>query len=128
MPNWMAKTQKNIAELKKQNLYNDWPQKRFGSITFYIYPDFQIENIWFKKRLILYRKNAKTLKVQPPKVNFFVYPSLETGKNIGIVPAVCFIKMQEIHGHLNQSPGHELTHILIGKINDSKNLPGNGLW
>jgi len=36
--------------------------------------------------------------------------------------------MREIHGHLNQSPGHELTHVLIGKINDSKNLPGNGLW
>jgi len=124
----MAKTKQRIKELKKQRFYNNWAKRNFGPVTFFIYPDFQIDNIWFKKRLDIYKKNAKILGVKPSKVSFFVYPSIETGKEIGITPAVCFIKMKEIHGHLNQSPGHELTHILIGEINDSKNLPGNGLW
>lgn len=128
MSDWMTKTKKRIKELKKQGFYNNWTKRNFGLITFFIYPDFEINNVWFKKRLSIYKKNAKILGIKPPKVSFFIYPSIETGKQIGITPAVCFIKMKEIHGHLNQSPGHELTHILIGKINDSKNMPGNGLW
>jgi len=30
--------------------------------------------------------------------------------------------------HINQSPGHELTHILLGEISFSEDLPANGLW
>ena len=128
MPNWRIQTKNKIKELKKQGFYNNWLKKEFDLITFFIYPDFKINNEWFKKRTNIYKKNAKILKVKPLKVNFFVYPSIQVGQKIGITPAICFIKMREIHGHFNQSPGHELTHILIGKINDSKNLPGNGLW
>ncbi|MFA5392520.1 MAG: hypothetical protein WC306_02390 [Candidatus Paceibacterota bacterium] len=128
MSDWMIKTKKRIKELKRQKFYNNWIKRKISLITFFIYPDFQIDNEWFKKRLNSYKKNAKILGMKPPQVNFFIYPSIEIGKKIGIIPAICFIKMKEIHGHLNQSPGHELTHILIGEINDSKNLPGNGLW
>jgi len=124
----MIQTKQRVKKLKEEGFYDNWTKKNVGLITFFIYPDFQIDNEWFKKRLNAYKKNAKILKIKPPKVSFFVYPSIEIGKKIGIIPATCFIKMREIHGHLNQSPGHELTHVLIGKINDSKNLPGNGLW
>ncbi|MDD3098671.1 MAG: hypothetical protein PHU82_02520 [Candidatus Pacebacteria bacterium] len=128
MSNWRVQTKNKIKELKKQGFYKNWGKKEFDLIIFFIYPNLKIDNEWFKKRINSYKKNAKILKVKPPKVNFFLYPSIEIGKKLGTTPAICFIKMKEIHGHLNQSPGHELTHILLGKINDSKNLPGNGLW
>jgi len=76
----MIQTKQRVKKLKEEGFYNNWTKRNFGLITFFIYPDFQIDNEWFKKRLNAYKKNAKTLKIKPPKVSFFVYPSIETGK------------------------------------------------
>lgn len=124
----MKKTKKRINELKKQGFYNNWNKIKLGPINFYMYPEFNTEKEWLRKRTRVYGVNAKKFHVKTPNVNFYVYPSKEIGDKLGIIPAISFIKSKEIHGHLNQSPGHELTHILMGKINVSENLPGNGLW
>lgn len=84
--------------------------------------------VGLKKRLMAYKANAKLLRVNPPKVNFYLYPTKEAGIEIGILPFYSFPKLKEIHSHLNQSPGHELTHILHEKINKSGNNPKNKLW
>jgi len=117
-----------IKELKNKGFYNDWQKLIFGPITFFTPHSSDLNMDWFKKRFTAYKKNSKILKTKTPKVNFFVYPSKEFGQKIGIIPTVAFIKAREIHGHFNQSPGHELTHILLGEINSTENLPGNGLW
>ncbi|MDP2638798.1 MAG: hypothetical protein Q8P06_01360 [Candidatus Azambacteria bacterium] len=128
MPTWINETKKNISALKERGFFNSWAKREIDPITFFIYPDLVLPNDWVEKRLDIYKENAKKLKAPPPKVAFYVYPSIDAVKNLEIVPAITFVKEKEIHGHLKQSPGHELTHILLGEINTSKNLPANGLW
>lgn len=127
MYSWIE-TKIRVQALKNERLYNKWRKKKVGLITFFIYPEMKIESEWFKKRSDIYRKNAKKLGVKPPKINFFVYPSMEEGEKIGIMPAVAFPENKEIHGHLRQSPGHEVTHILLRQIKPSKYLKVNRFW
>jgi len=124
----MKETKKNIQILRKQGFFDDWLRKETKFITFFIHQEARLDENWFKKRVDTYEANAQRLKIAPPKVAFYVYPSVEFGKEKGIIPAISFIKSKEIHGHPNQSPGHELTHILIGEINSTKNLPAHGIW
>ena len=98
-------------------------------IVFHIYPNLKIPSNWIQERVNIYLQNAKIFGINPiSNVNFYVYPSINSVKDIGITPAISFLKQKEIHGHLKQSPGHELNHILLGSINPSENLPANGLW
>ncbi len=128
MPNWMEETKKNIQALKEKGFFNSWSKKETELIIFFIYPELVLPNNWTEKRLDIYKENAKKLDIIPPKINFYIYPSINTVKDFGITPTITFVKTREIHGHINQSPGHELTHILLGEINSSENLPANGLW
>jgi len=128
MNNWEIKTKNSIKTLKKNSFYNNWTKIDFGPIKFFVYPNLEIDKEWFKKRINAYKKNAKILGVKMSKTNFYVYPSKETGQKIGIMPTFAFVENKEIHGHIKQSPGHEITHILLGKINSTDNLPANGLW
>lgn len=128
MPQWIDNTKKRIQELQKEGYFNSWPKLKNGPITFFVNPGLYLSEDWTKKRLNVYEINAGKLRIRPPKIKFFVFPSMEAGQEIGITPAITFIKEKEIYGHLKQSPGHELTHILLGEINLSENLPANGLW
>ncbi len=128
MLNWMNETKNNIQALKKKDFFNSWTKQEIGLITFFIYPNLNLSNDWIKKRLNIYEENAKKLGVVPPKIIFYIYPSIDAVKDLGITPAITFVKAKEIHGHINQSPGHELTHILLGEISFSGDLPANGLW
>lgn len=128
MSNWMEKTKKNILSLKEKGFFNSWPKKETEFITFFIYPNLVLPNGWIEKRMNIYKENTEKLSVIPPKITFYVYPSIDIVKDFGITPALTFIKAKEIHGHLKQSPGHELTHILLGEISPSEDLPANGLW
>jgi len=126
---WLETTRENIQKLFKEGYFDDWKVIEFDPITFYLHPQTVVAEEWFKKRSDTYSENSKRLKItEPPKVSFYVYPSLEFGKTIGITPATSFVSTRQIHGHPNQSPGHELTHILLGEINSTDNLPANGLW
>lgn len=128
MSNWMSETKNNIQVLKKKDFFNSWSKQEVGLITFFIYPNFNLLNDWIKKRLDIYEENAKKLGVIPPKIAFYVYPSIDIVKDLGVTPAITLVKEKEIHGHINQSSGHELTHILLGEVNLSEDLPANGLW
>jgi hypothetical protein len=128
MNSWLQQTKSRIIKLQQEGFYKKWRKIKRGSINFYLYPELNVEKEWFTKRIKVYQKNATLLRVKKPQANFYVYPSIEIGNKLGITPAISFIQSKEIHGHVKQSPGHELTHILLGKINSSKNLPGNGLW
>lgn len=128
MAQWLEDTKQNIQILKEKGYFNSWNKHQTELITFYLCPDLILPNNWLEQRENIYFKNAEKLKAKAPRVDFYVYPSLEFGKSINIVPATSFVKAKEIHGHLNQSPGHELTHILLGEINSTENLPANGLW
>lgn len=128
MPKWMEETKQNIKILKERGYFDSWKIINTKFVSFHLYPNIEISKGWIEKRTDIYIKNAEKLKISPPLINFFIYPSIEVGKQIGITPATSFIKSKEIHGHLNQSPGHELTHILLGEINSTDNLPANGLW
>lgn len=128
MTQWMSKTKQQIKLLKKRHYYDNWSIKKYPPITFVVHPSVKVEDNWYKKRLLAYQHNAKILQLSPPEVTFYVYPSIKAGEKLGIIPAICMIKEREIHGHLNQSPGHELTHILLGQINSSQNLPAHGFW
>ena len=124
----MEETKKNVQTLGKQGFFDNWLKKETEFITFLVHPDTKLNEDWFKKRVATYKINAERLKIIPPKVIFYVYPSLEFGKERGVTPATSFIKSKEIHGHPHQSPGHELTHILLGEVNNTDNLPANGIW
>lgn len=124
----MEETRKKIQILGKQGFFDNWLKKETGLITFLVHKDTKLDKDWFEKRMAIYKMNAQKLKITPPKVMFYVYPSLEFGKERGITPATSFVKSKEIHSHPHQSPGHELTHILLGEINDTDNLPANGIW
>lgn len=125
----MEETKENISILKEQGFFKSWTTINTQFIIFHIYPDTIIPPDWIDKRINIYTENCAKLNIiKPPKIDFFVYPSLEIGKQSGVTPAISFVKSKEIHGHLNQSPGHELTHILLGEINSTDNLPANGLW
>ena len=128
MANWLKETNQNIQILKEKKYFNDWQKLKTKFIIFYLYPNMTLSPDWIKKRTVIYQKNAKKLNVMPPKINFFIFPNKETGKKIGIIPAIALVSKREIYGHLNQSPGHELTHILLGEVNSPSNLPANGLW
>lgn len=128
MPKWMDETKKRIKELKEERFFENWLQKDCGKIIFYIYPGFNISDEWINQRIEIYNANAEKFRITTPKISFFVYPSIDIGEQLGIMPAISFIKEKEIHGHIKQSPGHELTHMLLGEINPSENLPANGLW
>jgi len=128
MPQWLEDTKQNIQSLKKKGYFNSWNEHQTELIIFYLCPDLVLPNNWLEQRENVYLKNAEKLRVKAPHTNFYVYPSLEFGKSINVVPATSFVQAKEIHGHLNQSPGHELTHILLGEINPTENLPANGLW
>lgn len=128
MSSWMEETRSRIQTLKKEGYFNSWPKKETEAITFFIYPDFVVPDGWIEKRATIYKINADKFGINPPKINFFIYPSIEIGKKMGLTPAITFVKAKEIHGHINQSPGHELTHVILGEINISENLPANGLW
>ena len=128
MPQWMDDTKKRIQELQHEGYFASWPKRETGPITFFIYPDFDLSDDWIEKRLNIYKTNTEKLNIKPPKIKFFVFPSMETGQKMGITPAITFIKEKEIYGHLKQSPGHEPVHILLGEISPSENLPANGLW
>lgn len=43
-------TRKRTQELKKQGFYDNWPKKKFGLITFHIYPGLNIDDGWLKKK------------------------------------------------------------------------------
>src|SRR3990167_1958439 len=128
MPQWMEETKQRIQLLEKEGFFNSWPKREMELITFFVYPEFVVPENWIEKRVTIYKANAEKLRVKPPKIKFFVYPSMEDGRKIGITPAITFIKQKEIHGHIKQSAGHELAHILLGEISPSENLPANGLW
>ena len=128
MPKWMEETKKKIGALREEHFFDNWSKHKYGGITFYVYPALDVTDDWFKQRTDIYRINAEKLGVKAPEVNFFVYPSLEAGREMGITPSITFVKEREIHGHLKQSPGHELTHVLLGELNPTDNLPANGLW
>jgi len=55
----MIQTKQRVKKLKKQGFYNNWTKRKFGLITFFIYPDFQIDNESFKKRFNAYKKTPK---------------------------------------------------------------------
>lgn len=128
MANWYKETENRILELKKQGYYNNWIKREENPITFLFEPGIKIEEWWVEKRKNIYLSNAKLLKVNSPMINFYVYPSKEFGDELGLIPALTFIEKKEIHGHLNQSPGHELTHILLREVNSYDNFPGGGVW
>lgn len=128
MSSWMEETRSRIQSLKTEGYFDSWTKQETELITFFVYPNFLIPDGWIEKRTTIYKINTGKFKIDPPKVNFFVYPSVEIGKEMGLTPAITFVKEKEIHGHINQSPGHELTHIILGEINTSENLPANGLW
>lgn len=128
MPQWMEQTKQRVQALEKEGYFNSWPKQETELIIFFVYPGFVVPENWIEKRVTIYKTNADKFGVKPPKIKFFIYPSMEVGQKIGVTPAITFIKQKEIHGHISQSPGHELTHILLGEINPSENLPANGLW
>lgn len=129
MANWLEETKNKITELKKNGFFDDWTIKKTEYITFHIYPNTDISPNWIQERVNIYSQNVNIFKIDiVPSVDFYVYPSIDSVKDIGITPAISFLKQKEIHGHLKQSPGHELTHILLGHVNPSENLPANGLW
>src|SRR3989338_7983473 len=120
MPQWMEETKQRIQLLEKEGFFNSWPKREMELITFFVYPEFVVPENWIEKRVTIYKANAEKLRVKPPKIKFFVYPSMEDGRKIGITHAITFIKQKEIHGHIKQSAGHELAHILLGEISPSK--------
>ncbi|MFH1000040.1 MAG: hypothetical protein V1783_04280 [Bacteroidota bacterium] len=124
----MEETKKNILTLKKSGFFNSWSKKETELITFFIHPDLVLPDNWIEKRLDIYKENAEKLNVISPKITFYIYPSIDAVKDLGVIPAITFVKAKEIHGHIKQSPGHELTHILLGEISPSEDLPANGLW
>lgn len=129
MANWLEETKNQINNLKKEGFFDNWKIKKTEYIIFHIYPELDIPKDWAQERVNIYAQNAKILGINcPPCVDFYIYQSIDSVKNIGITPTISFIKQREIHGHLKQSAGHELTHILLGDINPSENLPANGLW
>ncbi len=128
MANWLEETKNNIRSLKEKGYFNNWEKKETDLIDFFIYPGLELPTGWSEKRISIYKENAQKLGVKPPKISFYVYPSMDAGKEIGITPAITMIKNKEIHGHLKQSTGHEPTHILLGEISPSEDLPANGLW
>ena len=125
---WLETTKEGIQKLFNAGYFNNWRKLEKSQITFYLHPEVDINDDWLNKRLSIYLSNAAKLHVTAPAVDFYVYTSLEFGKTLGIVPATSFISSKQIHGHPNQSPGHELTHILLGELNSPENLPANGLW
>lgn len=129
MANWLEETKNQINNLKKEGFFDNWKIKKTEYIIFHIYPGLEIPKNWVQERVNIYAQNAKMFGINcPPCIDFYVYQSIDSAKNIGITPAISFLKQKEIHGHLKQSAGHELTHILLGDINPSENLPANGLW
>ncbi len=126
---YLKKAATKTQRLKEQGFFASWHRHRMGKILFIISPTIKIDDSWFHMRTAILDTNAKTLGIKKiPLVTFYVYDSLDKGERLGIVPAVSLISKKEIHGHLQQSPGHELTHILLGEINDSNGLPANGFW
>ncbi|MBI5147706.1 MAG: hypothetical protein HZA37_00955 [Parcubacteria group bacterium] len=127
-PKWMEETKGRIDALQKEHFFDNWSKQKHGKITFYVYPTLNVPGGWFEQRAYIYRINAEKLGVKAPEVAFFAYPSIEVGREIGITPSITFVKERVIHGHIKQSPGHELTHVLLGELNSTDNLPANGLW
>ena len=125
---WLETTKQGIQKLFDEDYFNNWKKIEKGKITFHLHPETKISDDWMNARSSIYLTNANKLGVTAPLVDFYVYPSLEFGKTLGITPATSFISSKQIHGHPNQSPGHELTHILLGEVNASKNLSPNGMW
>ena len=129
MSQWIKNTKNAIKQLRENGYFNNWNIKRIEHITFHIYPNLEISENWLQERVDIYKKNAEIFNISViPYVDFYVYPSIDSVKNLGILPAISFLKQKEIHGHLKQSAGHELNHILLGNLNPSENLPANGLW
>lgn len=128
MANWLEETKINLNKLIKSGYFSNWQRESEGPINFIVYPGLILDSQWKQRRAEVYKENADKMGVNCAPVSFYVFPSLEAGKAIGITPAVSFIGVREIYGHLNQSPGHELTHILLGELNSTDNLPANGLW
>ncbi len=129
MAQWIKDTKNSIESLKYGGYFDNWGINKTKHIIFHIYPNLSVPAKWIQEREDIYIKNAGLFKIENiPEVNFYVYPSIDATKEIGIVPAVSFPKQKEIHGHLKQSPGHELTHILLGSINPPENFSANSLW
>lgn len=130
MPDWLNKTKEAVRALKQSGYFDNWALRKTELINFFIFPNLEVADEWFKKRINIYTENAKIFlgDSDPPKINFYVYPSIDSVKELGITPAISFLKEKEVHGHAEQSPGHELNHILLGILNPSENLPANGLW
>ena len=76
---------KMLEELKKQGFYKNWPVKNVNHINFFICPDLNLEDIYFKLRSEILKSNADKLGVKKiPEINFFVYPSKKFGHEIGL--------------------------------------------
>lgn len=117
-----------IRTLKRKGFFLNWTAKKYGQIQFFLWPEMQVPPKWIQARTSILKKNAQILSVKIPRISFYVYPPRESVKELGFIPAVSFISRKEIHGHLNQSPGHELTHILLGQLNNWRSLPANGVF
>lgn len=128
IPDEFKQRDQRISALKRAGFFHDWTAKEVERIRFFLWPEMQMPPKWIQKRTAILKKNARLLGVRVPVISFYVYPSRELSKELGFVPAVSFISRREIHGHLNQSPGHELTHILLRNLNDWKSLPASGFF
>ncbi len=128
MKTGFEETGRRVDQLKSEGYFNNWVTYDLPLIRFRVWPGFAITKAWIQERVSCYRKNARLLGVKPPLATFYVYPSVQAGQSIGITPTVCFASKWEIHGHINQSPGHELTHILLGELVNPRFLRAHGFF
>lgn len=119
----------NIAQARADGWYNNWQIVSFGLIQFFIHPQSSIDEHWREKRALIYQENASRLRVSAVPVDYYVYPTRDFGQErYAIMACVAYISRREIHGHPNQSPGHELTHVLQGQLPHYKHNYFPALW
>lgn len=110
--------EQQVRELKASGFYQDWKTILIEKIIFHLHPRTILPEGWTELRNQQYKINAEKLQIVPQQIDFYVYPSKEMEEELGFIPAFTLGQYQEIHGHPNQSPGHELTHALLWRINE----------
>ena len=124
----LSESAQAVARLQKEGFYDAWLIKEQAPITFHVHPEATVSDVWMMKRVQAYRDNAKVLEVGTPHLDFYVYPSKEFAKDLGIIATFAIPSRSEVHGHYYQSKGHEVTHILLRQIIDLHRWPWSGLW
>lgn len=113
-----------IAGLEGQ--FDEWEKIETKNITFHFQPNSVITN---KKFYTQRRQDAFSIineyfnSTISGKIDFYVWNTIQDGQNYGF-PILGFAKpeLKLTHSHSNQTPGHELTHIITRHLSKSNKL------